>query len=141
MALFSKSEYRNRTDRLSVRDAWGRLPVVVTIDGIQVKWVGPMICLGQDVWLGDMSNAAWGYLAFCGWSELLEEVGPMLGSEGDIRAEWASAFGQAARRLAEEGLRSGPENNPDCWGSWIAFAISEPHQYVRTRAEANGWDR
>jgi hypothetical protein len=140
MPVFTESEYRNRDERPDIYEAWDRLPVAATIDGIKVSWVGPLIELGHDVTLGDMGNAAWGYLESCGWQRMLAEGGAMLDDDGAIRPAWAKAFGAAARRLAEEGLYAGPENEVDHWGSWIAFEISEPHEYLKALALKNGWD-
>ena len=140
MPVFTKSEYRNHYKRPDIYEAWRRLPIVVTIDGVKVSWLGPLIEIGHDVTLGDMSNAAWGYLESCGWKEKLKEGGSMLDDDGAIRSAWAKAFSEAARRLAGEGRRSGPESDVDNWGSWIAFEMSKPHGYVRAIAEKKGWN-
>ena len=141
MPVFTETEYRNHAKRPELHEAWERLPVVVTIEGVKVRWVGPLVDLGHDVWLGDLSNAAWGYLECCGWASVLREAGSMLNGDGEIRDEWATAFGRAARRLADEGSCAGPVSDPNRWGSWIAFAMSEPHRYVKALSERNGWER
>ena len=48
MPVFTKSEYRNRDERPDIYDAWARLPVAATIDGIKVSWVGPLIDLAES---------------------------------------------------------------------------------------------
>lgn len=141
MPVFSDAEYRHKLNRPRLQEVWERLPTVLRIDGLKVRWIGPLIELGHDVWVGDLSNAAWGYLEVCGWTSVFEQAGAMLDDTGELRAEWAAAFGRAARLLAEEGGCGGPESDAERWASWIAFELSEPHRYVKALAEAKGWDK
>ena len=139
MPIFRPHEYKH--DRPTLRDAWDRLPVVVTISGLEIRWLGPLVDLGHDVWLGEMSEGAWGFLEGSGWQEVLAEGGPMLTDAGRLRAPWKAAFAEAVRLLAAGGEYAGPESCPHRWASWVAFAHSEPRAYVAERAEAKGWDR
>ena len=139
MPIFTDDEYRKLAQRPGLEEAWQRLPVVATVDEVDLRWIGPLVDLGHDQWLGDLAQAAWGYLEDCGWHAALAEGGEMLDDDGAIRSEWASAFGRAARRIAEAGTRSGPENDLGRWGSWIAAEMSAPRAYVQGIAEAKGW--
>jgi hypothetical protein len=141
MPLFTDREYTEVEHLPSFEQAWDRLPVVLTIGGLGVRWVGPLVQLGHDRWLGDLSEAAYGYLLDCGWQEPLDEAGAPLDAEGRLRPAWALAFGEAARCLAFEGERAGPESDPERWAAWLAFELGGVHGLVRKRAEAEGWDR
>ncbi len=120
---------------LSLQEAWSRLPVLFYIEGDSVRWLGPLVDIGHEQWLSDMSEAAWGYLECCGWAELLPDE-PFLKPGGVISTAWREGLHAAAHRLAIEGCHAGPESNPEYWLSWICFAIGETHDYVRGLAEA-----
>ena len=140
MAIFRDSEYTDFSCRPGLDAAWERLPVVATFDGLGARWLGPLVDLGHEVWLGDLSQGAWGYLEGCGWSDLIP-AGPMLTRAGKPRAEWAKKLAQAARRLGERGGEAGPENDPERWLSWLCLELSEARGYVQGIAERSGWDR
>ena len=139
MSLFTDDEYRKFSMRPALDEAWERLPIITTVNGVGLRWIGPLVDLGHDQWLGELAQAAWGYLEDCGWHEALAEGGDMLDGDGSIRTEWSSAFGRAARSIAEAGACSGPENDLDRWGSWIAAEMSAPRAYVEGIAETKGW--
>ena len=141
MPIFQQSEYTDFSCRPGLDEAWERLPVVATFDGLGARWLGPLVDLGHELWLGDLSQGAWGYLEGCGWQEALAECGPMLSPSGDIHAPWSEGFAEAVRLLVAAGEHAGPESRPDRWASWVAWAYTEPHDHVRGLAEANGWDR
>ncbi len=141
MPLFTDLEYTEPEQLPSFDQAWDRLPVALTIGGLGVRWVGPLVQLGYDRWLGDLSEAAYGYLQDCGWREPLDEAGAPLDPEGRLRPAWALAFAEAARCLALEGERAGPESDPERWAAWLAFELGGVHGLVKRRAEAEGWDR
>ncbi len=63
---------------------WSSLPVLTTLDGLALRWAGPLVDLGHDWWLSDMSQAAWGYLEFCGWAEAMPE-GKALDADGNLK--------------------------------------------------------
>ncbi len=141
MPLFADPEYTEPGCLPSLEQAWDRLPVVLTIGGIGVRWVGPLVRLGHDRWLGDLSEAAYGYLEDSGWRELLAEAGAPLDGAGRLRSAWAFAFGEAARCLALEGERAGPESSPERWAAWLAFESAGVHGLVKDMAEAARWER
>ena len=62
MPIFQQSEYTDFSCRPGLDEAWERLPVVATFDGLGARWLGPLVDLGHEVWLGDLSQGAWGYL-------------------------------------------------------------------------------
>ena len=140
MPIFSDAEYDDFDLRPDFETAWGRLPVVATIGGIRVRWLGPLVDLGHAVWLSDMSAGAYGYLEDSGWSELLPE-GPVTGPSGGIRRTWANGFAAAVERLAEAGSAAGPESDPQRWASWLAFELADLHTVVRARAAAKDAER
>ena len=139
MPVFSQSEYRDFQHRPTLEEAWKRLPVVADFDGLGARWLGPLVDLGHDVWLGDLSQAGWGFLEGCGWTELLPES-PMLDDNGEPRDVWKKNLAAAARLLAERGLYSGPEGDPERWLSWLCVELSEPRSYVEGLARAKGCD-
>ncbi|GEM_PF-6601278 len=118
--------------------AFAALPIIDTFDGLRVRWLGPLVDQGHDAWMGELAEAAWGYLELCGWQAAYGEGGPMLGPDGAVRPTWEGAFGQAARLLAEEGGRAGPEGDPERWAAWLAFELSDPHRWIRGKAEGGG---
>ncbi len=140
MAIFEDEEYEGSEQHLSLDEAWDRLPVIRRVDGLRVRWLGPLVDLGHGGWIGALSAAAYGYLEDCGWSERLPE-GQMLDGRGRTRRAWASAFGEAARDLAFEGSHAGPEGHADRWASWLAFELAESHDVLREVALMKGWDR
>ena len=109
------------------------LKVRATIDGLGVRWLGPL-ANATSLWLDDMSTAAYGYLEDCGWGTCLRS-GPMVTEGGRVSRTWAKGFGEAARRLAEAGSRAGPESDPEAWASWLAFELAEPHAWLRAKAQ------
>ena len=119
---------------LSLREAWSRLPVLFKIEENSVRWIGPLVDIGHEQWLSDMSEAAWGYLECCGWAELLPDE-PFLMPRGGISKAWKEGLHAAANRLAIEGGYAGPESDAEYWLSWLCFAIGEPNDYVRGLAE------
>lgn len=139
MAVFTEQEYAE--DRPSLDDAWDRLPVVRRIAGLRVRWLGPLVDLGHDRWMGDLADAAWGVLESSGWQDALDEGGPMLDGRGRVRPKWATAFRDAVNRLADGGSYAGPEGDADRWASWVCFEMAEPHEVIKRMAEKRGWDR
>ncbi|MDP6933398.1 MAG: hypothetical protein QGG40_10810 [Myxococcota bacterium] len=119
---------------LTFREAWRRLPVQLEIRGLGVRWLGPLVDVGHEAWLDDMSQAAWGYLEFCGWAELLPDE-PFLVPRGEVSPGWIDGLWAAAERLARQGSGAGPEGDMERWLSWVCFAISEPRAHVRRLAE------
>lgn len=135
MPVFSDREYRDFDERPSLEEAWRRLPVLCHIDGLAIRWIGPLVELGHDVWLADMAEAAWGHLEDCGWQETLAEAGEAQTPKGTFSPAWARALGMAARRLAEDGARAGPESDAEAWAAWICFEISAPRAAIARLAE------
>ncbi len=109
---------------------WAALPVLATIDGLGLRWAGPLLDQGHEMWLSDMGQAAWGYLEGCGWSDLMPE-GRALDADGHLKKEWGLQLAKVARRLAEEGTHAGPESDPERWLAWLCVEMSEPRQWVR----------
>ncbi len=140
MPVFTQDEYADFDARPTLDEAWDRLPVVCRVGGFGVRWLGPLVELGHDQWMGDLSEAAYGYLEGCGWREALSEGGEVLDSDGKLEQPWSTAFGAAARRLASQGEYSGPESDPERWASWLVFELAGIHGYVKARAEEKGWD-
>jgi hypothetical protein len=140
MAIFDMDEYENLAQRPDFDEAWDRLPVIRRIDGLRVRWLGPLVDLGHAGWIGELTAAAYGYLEDCGWSERLPE-GSMVDARGRTRPAWAKVFAAAARDLAFEGSQAGPEGHDDRWASWLAFELAESHGVLRAVAEEKGWDR
>ncbi len=141
MPIFTEEEYHDHWQRPDLREALDRLPVVMRADRLELQWLGPMVNLGHDVWMGELANAAWGHLEGCGWQRILADAGPVLAPSGRVRTAWAKAFGRAARALADAGGWAGPEGSPHRWASWLAFEMSELRDVVEARAVAKGWDR
>ncbi len=141
MAVFRDEEYADFHERPGLDQALDRLPVVMRIDKLRVQWLGPLVNLGHDVWMGELAGAAWGYLEDCGWQEILAEAGDPMGSGDRIRTSWAKAFGQAARALASAGSYAGPEGCANRWASWLAFEMGDIREIVEARAKARGCDR
>jgi hypothetical protein len=139
--IFTETEYRDHHRRPELREALERLPVVMRADHLEIRWLGPLVNLGHDHWVGELSNAAWGYLEDSGWQRMLAGAGPVLTPSGRVRPAWARAFGRAARALADAGGWAGPEGSPHHWASWLAFEMSEIHEVIRARATARGWNR
>ncbi len=138
MPIFSEDEYRDVWSRPDLREALDRLPVLMRADHLEVLWLGPLVDLGHDVWMGDLANAAWGHLEGCGWQRILAEAGDPVAPSGRIRTAWAKAFGRAARALAEAGGYAGPEGSPHRWASWLAFEMADIREIVQARAKARG---
>lgn len=141
MAVFTDEEYNDFDLRPDLDEALDRLPVVMRVDRLELRWLGPLVNLGHDVWMGELAGAAWGYLEHCGWQEILAEAGDPMGSGGRIRTAWAKEFGRATRALAEAGSYAGPEGSANRWASWLAFEMGDIREIVEARAKAKGWDR
>jgi hypothetical protein len=141
MPLFTVEEYEDFGSRPGMDEAWDRLPIVKRIGGIGLRWLGPLVELGHDRWMGDLADAAYGHLESCGWQHALDQGGAMLDARGRVRPQWAAAFCDAATRLAEGGSYAGPEGDASRWAAWMAFEFSEPHQWLSAAAAKRGWDR
>lgn len=118
-------------------EAWERLPVVDRIGGLPIRWVGPLVSIGHDRWLGDLAEAAWGHLdGATGWTERLEEAGEMLDPDTRrLRPEFARAFADAVDTLAWAGTQAGPTGDPEHWAAWLAWEWAPVHDRVARRAE------
>ena len=138
--IFSDDEYDDFDQRPDLDTAWVRLPVVRRIAGFEVRYLGPLVDLGLDTWLGEMSQGAYGYLEGSGWMNDLPE-GPMLDTAGRVRTAWSGRFKIAVTRLADAGANAGPESDPDRWASWLCFELSEPREVIGAKAKLRGWDR
>jgi len=134
--VFTPEEYEERD--LDFETAFARLPVVLVLGGLRVRWVGPLVELALDGRLGDLAEAAYGYLESCGWIDLLNESRLV---DGQPTPTYARAFARAARALAEAGTSAGPESDPEVWASWIAFEQRGLHGLVEGLATARGWER
>lgn len=121
-------------------EAWERLPVVDRIGGLPVRWVGPLVDIGHDRWLGELAEAAWGHLdGDTRWTGLLEEAGEMLDPETRrIRPAFARAFAGAVDALAWAGTHAGPTGDPEHWAAWLAWEWAAVHERVKARAERRG---
>ena len=137
--LFTEEEYKDWEARPDLNEAWDRLPVVRKIAGFKIRWLGPLVELGYDDWLGDVSTTADGYF---GWDRLLPE-GQMLDSRGRIRADWSRAFKSAVEKLVWQAELDGGALlfEPDRWASWLCHTLYEPNKLIRAEAERRGWDR
>ena len=140
MPIFTDREYRNPHSRPDLQHAWDRLPIVRRLAGLKIRWLGPLVDLGHDVWLSDLSDGAWGYLGET-WAEHFEGAGPMLGTTGRVRPEWSKALRAAVDDLVYAGETAGPEQDPHLWASWVCFELSEPRAFLEGIARARGWDR
>ena len=138
--IFTDDEYEDFDQRPDLNAAWDRLPVVRRIAGFGVRYLGPLVDLGLDTWLGEMSQGAYGYLEDSGWMNALPE-GPMLDGAGRVRTSWSRSFKVAVDRLAEAGTNAGPESDPDRWASWLCFELAEPCEVLGAQAKFRGWDR
>ena len=141
MPIFKQREYDDFDARPSFDKAWDRLPIVRRIAGLRVRWLGPLVDLGHDRWIGELSDAAWGTLEGCGWQRAIDGAGEMVDRRGRVRAKWAAAFRDAVERLAEEGGYAGPEGDEDRWASWVCFEMAEPRAVIQATAVKRGWDR
>jgi hypothetical protein len=97
-------------------------PVIIQSPKYRVHWIGPLMDKGYQLELEDMGTAAWGYLEYSGWQELLPE-GSALDSEGRVRSRWMHDLSSAAARLAERGGESGPTGSPQLWMAWLFLSI------------------
>lgn len=136
MPVFTTEEYESRRERPSFEEAYDRLPVIARWDGLRVRWIGPLIDLGYEEWADELGTAAWGVLEDCGWMQRFDECGPLLSPCGKVRRTWTKAFGQAARRLAEEGAYSGFEGDPERVASWLGANLAACADYLQARAAA-----
>lgn len=138
MPLFSADDYDCSP---AFEECWSRLPIIRRIGGWEVRWLAPLVDLGYESWIGDMSEGAWGYLEDCGWQAAMTGCGPMLDKRGRLKPKWVSAFCDAVVRLKDAGEYAGPEGDGDRWASWLCFKLSEPHGILAAKAKKRGWDR
>lgn len=117
-----------------LEDACARLPVLLTLDGVPVRWLGPLVNGRQCAAVSEMSNAAWGHLASCGWEAELEGAGELFDAEGEVRPAFARAFAEAARALADEGAMAGPESSVELWAAWLGFELAATHGTLKALA-------
>jgi hypothetical protein len=108
-------------------------PVLLTIGPLEIRWMGAMVDLGFEEWVGDLGNGGWGILEGCGWQEDLPADTPFFDASGVLHPAWERGIQEAANKLAENGRYSGPESDPSIWASWIVFEISEPRARVVER--------
>ena len=133
--LFSRAE----RGRIEVHAAWQRLPPLGVIQATPVLWIGPLIDVGHDMLLSDMSSAAYGYLGEHWRQSIPDSDVPFFeGTDGTVHPEWATGLAQAMDYLAEEGIRAGPESKKAHWLAWLCFELSVPHDAVRSLAERFG---
>ncbi len=109
---------------------WSGLPVLGEVGGLTVRDLAPLVDSEHAWWIGDLSNAAWGPLAPCGWEAALAEGGAMKDEVGKLRTEWVVAFGDAVGRLAAEGSYAGPEGSRERWAAWIALEFVNRSAWV-----------
>jgi hypothetical protein len=143
--LFGEEEYSDWEARPDLNEAWRRLPIVRLLGGFKIRYLGPLIDLGHDVWLSDLSTAAYGYLLqpdwyYRPWTEFIPE-GPLLYPTGHPRSEWSRDFRQAVEHLVRAAEVAGPEPDPERWASWLCFELHEPNKLIRAEAERRGWGR
>ena len=112
------------------------LPTIINTKGHRVRWIGPLIDRGFQVVLEDMGDAAWGYLEYSGWQDLLPE-GDALDPGGRIRPQWLKQLSAAATRLAERGEESGPTGDRDLWMAWLFLSVGSAAD-LRRHWEAEG---
>ena len=142
--LFTDAEYSDWERRPCLDEAWERLPVVRKIAGFEIRYIGPLIELGYDEWMGDLSAGAYGHLLqpvywYPPWTRFIPEV-PMLDRTGRVRADWSRGFRRAVEHLVRAAEEAGEETNPDRWASWLCFELHEPGALIRAEAERRGWD-
>ena len=109
---------------------WNTLPKV-PFPGSNARWIGPLIDRGYAMYVGDLSQAAYGHLEHTDWMTTMNEAPEMLTASGAINPKWVAALNQAAAALAESGRYSGPESCAERWASWLVFELSEPHRWTR----------
>lgn len=119
-----------------LEDACASLPVLLTLNGIDVRWIGPLVEHPRHAsGVGAMSDAGWGHLASSsGWEEHLEDAGALYDENGEVRDAFATAFAEAARELAEAGSMEGPESNVELWAAWLGFELSATHDTLKRLA-------
>lgn len=122
------------SSRLTFSEACERLPVVLTLDGVPVRWIGDLIDQGYGADIGMMSEAAWGYLEDSGWQEALEGAGPLHDEHGQIRPTYAKAFSEAVYRLSGAGRHAGPASGVAMWAAWLANTMAATHDVVKEAA-------
>lgn len=104
---------------------WPTLAVLGRAGSLVVRDVSSLVdSATHAVWLGDLSDAAWGHLAECGWEALFAEGGAPRDAAGKHREAWLQAFEAAARRLADEGGYAGPEGSAERWAGWLALEMT-----------------
>ena len=111
-------------------------PIIVQSSQHRVHWIGPLMDKGFHLELEDMGAAAWGYLEYAGWQELLPE-GDALDAEGRVRSGWLQGISSAAARLAERGGESGPTGSHPLWMAWLFLSIGTAAD-LRRHWEENG---
>lgn len=142
--LFTKKEYSGWEARPGLDEAWERLPVVRKIAGFGIRYLGPLIELGFDEWMSDLSSGAYGHLLqpvywYPPWTRFIPR-GPMLDRTGRIRADWSRGFRRAVEHLVRAAEEAGEETDPERWASWLCFELHESKGLIRTMAERRGWD-
>ena len=114
---------------------WSNLPEA-QIPGSSARWIGPLIDKGFELYVCDLSQAAYGYLEHTDWMTTMNEAPQMLTQHGKFSPQWIAALNKAAADLAESGRYSGPESCAKRWASWIVFELSEPHRWIRKTLDA-----
>jgi hypothetical protein len=109
--------------------AWSRMPVVHTFNGLDVRWVGPLLQIPSGQRWADMCEAGWGYLKTCGWQDLLPDE-PLLTRAGQVSPAWRDGLYSAAHLLAVEGKACGIENDPERWLSWLCWTNRSTRQHL-----------
>ena len=140
MPLFTDDEYTDLDRRPGLDEAWKRLPPILHLDGIGVRWVGPLLELGHHFWLGRMNNLGRPVMNYGGW-HILATAKPFFDNKGDAHPHAAKVFGRVVRRLTQSGEVAGPTGVAEHWAAWLAFQWVPLHRVVRALAERRGYDR
>jgi hypothetical protein len=137
MPVFTDEEIHDHDKRPTLSEALSRLPVLLTVDGLRIRDLDPLVDVGHDAWLEELEQGAWLAREEWGWDELLDD-GDLLDGEGRIRPVWAEGFGRAVRSLASYCESAGPESDPHLWASWVFHTRAVPHRYLRLLAKEAG---
>ena len=119
----------------NLNEHWPQLPLVLTWGDLELRWMPPLMDRGGHVILEDMGTEAWGRLTCCGWDNHIPEA-PFVDGSGAVRVAWLEGAQRAARRLADEGRRTGPIGGEDVWLSWLLMSLSSSASVVRAAVEA-----
>ncbi len=122
------------TDEL--KKVWSTLPLVIQWREMDLRWLPPLMELGFQPLLEEMSTEAWGRLSHIGWEDRLPEA-EMLNGLGEILEPWMEELLVAATLLSEEGARTGPTGGLELWFSWLLMSLSEPAGHIRACLENN----